>query len=395
MKIAMYNLTTTCRFGGVETFVWEVSRELARRGEEVHILGGRGKIRKQIPGVKISLFPFWPRDRLPNWGTRFRKLGERWSFGLFALPKAIRERYDIVHIHKPFDLPLGVIIRKKTGSKLILGSHGTDFFPGDKIFGRRVDGIVACSAFNGRQVEERYGVAPRIIYNGIDPEIFRPVPPNLALQRQLGLLTANRIIVFTGRLIGLKGVGDLLRALAGLSETYPWQLLVIGEGESRVALQKLSDGLGIGRRVIFTGFVPNDELPHYYASADLAVFPSVADETFGVAICEAMACGRAVVSTWVGGIPELVIHGEAGLLARPRDPADLGIKISQLLREDDLRRHLGEAALRRVRRLFTWEKVADRLQQVYNAVMEGEKPTEQIQAESLPLLCPGEKEGRS
>jgi glycosyltransferase involved in cell wall biosynthesis len=322
-------------------------------------------------------------------------LGERWSFGLFALPKAIRERYDIVHIHKPFDLPLGVIIRKKTGSKLILGSHGTDFFPGDKIFGRRVDGIVACSAFNGRQVEERYGVAPRIIYNGIDPEIFRPVSPNLALQRQLGLLTANRIIVFTGRLIGLKGVGDLLRALAGLSETYPWQLLVIGEGESRVALQKLSDGLGIGRRVIFTGFVPNDELPHYYASADLAVFPSVADETFGVAICEAMACGRAVVSTWVGGIPELVIHGEAGLLARPRDPADLGIKISRLLREDDLRRHLGEAALRRVRRLFTWEKVADRLQQVYNAVMEGEKPTEQIQAESLPLLCPGEKEGRS
>jgi glycosyltransferase involved in cell wall biosynthesis len=97
----------------------------------------------------------------------------------------------------------------------------------------------------------------------------------------------------------------------------------------------------------------------------------------------------------VGGIPELVIHGEAGLLARPRDPADLGNKISRLLREDDLRRHLGEAALRRVRRLFTWERVADRLQQVYEAIMEGEKPAEQIQAESSPFFRPGEKEVRS
>ncbi len=369
MKIAMYNLTTTCRFGGVETFVWEVSRELARWGEEVHIIGGKGSIREKAPGAKITLFPFWPRERIINLGTRFRKMGERLSFGCRAYRALIGERYDIFHIHKPYDLPWAWAAKKRTGCKVILGSHGTDFFPGDKTFISAVDRAVSCSHFNARQVQERYGIIPRVIYNGIDPEVFRPLPPDLSLKKKMGIPEESRVVVFAGRLIGLKGVHILLRAMTRLNRKVPCRLMVIGDGNARADLDHLGRELGIREQILFPGYVANQELPSYYSFADLAVFPSLADETFGMGICEAMACGRAVLSTRVGGIPELVIEGETGVLVEPRNWEELGDRMDRLLSDPDLRSRLGGKALERARNFFTWEKVADRLQGIYREVL--------------------------
>jgi glycosyltransferase involved in cell wall biosynthesis len=365
----MYNLTTTCRFGGVETFVWEVSRELARRGEEVHVIGGEGSIRKEAPGVKISLFPFWPRERIPNLGTRFRKMGERLSFGCRAYPALIGEKYDIFHIHKPYDLPWAWAVKKRTGSKVILGSHGTDFFPGDRTFISTVDRAVSCSHFNAGQVNKRYGISPRVIYNGIDPEVFRPLPPDLRLKKKMGIPEESWVVVFAGRLIGLKGVHILLRAMTRLDRKVPWRLMIIGEGSARADLDHLGQNLGIRAQILFPGYIANRELPNYYSFADLAVFPSLADEAFGMGICEAMACGRAVLSTRVGGIPELVTHGETGILVEPRNWEELGDRMGCLLSDPDLRSRFGWKALERARNFFTWEKVADRLQGIYQEVL--------------------------
>ncbi len=365
MKIAMYNLTTTCRFGGVETFVWEVSRELARRGEDVHIIGGQGTVRKEAAGAKITLFPFWPRERIPNLGTRFRKMGERISFGYRAYPALIGGKYDIFHIHKPYDLPWAWAVKRRTGCKVILGSHGTDFFPGDKTFISAVDRAVSCSHFNAGQVKERYGIPPRVIYNGIDPEVFRPLPPDLRLKKKMGIPEESRVIVFAGRLIGLKGVHILLRAMTRLDRKVPWRLLIIGDGSARADLDHLGQELGIREQILFPGYIANQDLPRFYSFADLAVFPSLADETFGMGICEAMACGRAVLSTRVGGIPELVTDGETGVLVKPRNWEELGDRMDRLLSDPNLCSHLGRKALDRARSCFTWGKVTDRLQGIY------------------------------
>jgi glycosyltransferase involved in cell wall biosynthesis len=140
---------------------------------------------------------------------------------------------------------------------------------------------------------------------------------------------------------------------------------MIGDGSAREELHHLGRELGIGEQVLFSGYIANRELPSYYSFADLAVFPSLADETFGMGICEAMACGRAVLSTRVGGIPELVSDGETGVLVEPRNWAELGDRMDRLLSDPSLRSHLGKKALDRARSCFTWEKVADRLQVVY------------------------------
>ena len=367
MKIAMYNLTTTCRFGGVETFVWEISRELARRGEEVHIFGGRGKILQEIPRVRLRLLPFWPREKIPNLGRRFRKLGERWSMGILALSPLLQERWDLLHIHKPFDLPLGWVIKKLRGTKLILGSHGTDFFPGDRYFARGVDASVSCSEYNSRLIAQRYGIKPEVIYNGIDPKVFHPVGfPDNHLEKKFSLSKGDKVIIYVGRLIGLKGLKVLLHAIASFKHRSGIKLLIVGDGEERLSIQALGARLGIGSQVLFAGFVPHAELPRYYSLAQIAVFPTLADEAFGISICEAMACGVATLSTRTGGIPELIRDRDTGFLTLPGNEAELAEKIQILLADERLRREMGERARQTVQQYFTWEKVADRLQKVYS-----------------------------
>ena len=367
MKIAMYNLTTTCRYGGVETFVWEVSRELARRGEEVHIYGGEGEIIHSIPNVSVRLFPFWRRERIPDLGRRFRKLTERWSMAAVALSTLLRQRYDIFHIHKPFDLPVGWVIKKFGRAKLILGSHGTDFFAGDRLFARRVDGSVSCSDYNRELIRRRYGLNPEVIYNGFDPRVFQPVSiPDKGLRQRYSLGPEDRVILYVGRLIGLKGLPVLLRAFSLLKNRQRVKLLIVGDGEGRDSFQNLARNLGIAPQTLWAGFVPHAETPRYYSLASVAVSPSLADEAFGISICEAMACGLPVVASRVGGIPEIILHGETGLLVEAGNDRKLAEKMENLLGDESLRRRMGIQAVQRARELFTWERVADRLMKVYH-----------------------------
>ena len=109
-------------------------------------------------------------------------------------------------------------------------------------------------------------------------------------------------------------------------------------------------------RVLFLGRIQNFELPLYYSFADVAVFPSVADETFGISIAEAMACGVPVVSTRVGGIPE-VVADDTGLLVPPRDEHSLAQAIETLLADRVLREKTGERARYWVIEKFGWESV--------------------------------------
>jgi glycosyltransferase involved in cell wall biosynthesis len=283
-----------------------------------------------------------------------------------ALPPLIRGRYDIIHIHKPFDLPVGWMARKWGKAKLVLGSHGTDFFAGDRIFGRRVDGAVSCSDYNRELIRRRYGMNPEVIFNGIDPEAFHPFPsPDRELMGKYSLAPGDRVILYVGRLIGLKGVPVLLRAFSLLKDRSRAKLLIVGDGEGRNSFQDQARKLGIAPQTLWAGFVPHVETPRYYSLASVAVSPSVADEAFGISTCEAMACGLPVVATRVGGVPELALHGETGWLAEPGNDRDLAEKMQILLDDPNLRRRMGNQGVRRVAEFFTWERVGDRLMKVY------------------------------
>jgi glycosyltransferase involved in cell wall biosynthesis len=368
MKVALYNLTTTTQFGGVESFVWEVARCLAARGVETTIVSGRGSIRRAWPGVQVVEFPFISRRRLrqiPGLAKAYTltKLLERLTFGAAAFAYMRRAHLNIVHIQKPYDLPATVLLKSQSAVKIVFGCHGTDFFPGDRFFARRADASVSCSAFNAGQIQAHYGITPGVIFNGIDPERFHPQPVAGELRRRLA--GDGALVLYAGRLVRWKGVQYLIQAVAQLARERNLHLALAGTGEYRPALEAQARELGIATRVHFLEFIQPEELPAYHAASDLVCVPSYANETFSISALEAMACGRAVVGSNFGGIPEVIADGKTGLLARPEDAADLAAKIARVLDDADCRAQMGLAGRQRALELFTWDKVTERLFEVY------------------------------
>ncbi len=373
-KIALYNVTTTIKTGGVESFVWELARHLAAQYPDcqLDIIGGKSRADFQHPDpgpqVRIITRPFISRENLRRVPLLSRlygitKLLERLSFGLTTLPLLWRERYDIIHIQKPYDLPIAQLVRKIRGSKLLFGCHGKDFFPLDRLFSRKVDGAVSCSHYNAETVQEHYGILPVVVNNGIDVELFAPRPLRPELRAQFAP-NGESVLMFVGRLVRWKGPQYLIEALPLLNtKGLRARAVIAGEGTYRPDLEALAARLGVSEQVLFLGNVPNGELPDYYAAADIIVGTSFANETFGIALCEAAACERPIVASAFGGFKEVVQDGETGLLYRPQDAADLAAKVEVLLRDPALRRQMGQAGRTFVLANYTWECVAER---VYN-----------------------------
>jgi glycosyltransferase involved in cell wall biosynthesis len=168
----------------------------------------------------------------------------------------------------------------------------------------------------------------------------RVIPSGVELPEHVGTEAEPAEVLYAGRLSAEKGVLELLDAAEGLN------LVVAGDGPLR-------DRIPFAR-----GFVPHDELQQLYARAAVIACPS-RREGFGVACLEAMAHGRPVVATRVGGLLDLVVDGETGIVVPPRDPAALRSALERLLADPDLRRKLGSAGRDRARMHFSWERVTD------------------------------------
>ena len=368
MKIAMYNLTTTTKLGGIETFNWGIAKSLAERGHIVHIYGGKGDFREDVPkGVSIFTFPFVRQKFIPNLGSRFRKFAERLSFGLTSFAALFKGRYDLIYVHKPYDLLTALLLSKLRGARVVFGSGGTEFFSGYGWLVRRVDHFFACSEFNAKQIEKYCGVKPAILPNGINTELFRPIGPDLHLRKSiLQISDEEKVIISACRLVGWKGLDYSIKAISELlKKGTPVRYLIIGDGEDRERLQLLAVELDIADNVTFLGSIKNSGLVVYYSIADVAVFPSIANETFGISIAEAMACGVPVVSTDVGGIPGVVAE-DTGLLVTARRVDELTLAIEVLLNDEPKAESFGRAARERIVENFSWDIIAEKFVRYIN-----------------------------
>jgi len=168
----------------------------------------------------------------------------------------------------------------------------------------------------------------------------RVIPSGVDLPPQIGDEAEPPEILYAGRLSPEKGVLELVEAAKGL------RLVVAGDGPLR-------DRVPMAR-----GFVQHDELQRLFARAAIVACPS-RREGFGVACLEAMAHGRPVVATGVGGLRDLVVDGETGIVVPPRDPVALRSALERLLGDPQLRRRLGAAGRERARAEFSWERVTD------------------------------------
>jgi len=213
-----------------------------------------------------------------------------------------------------------------------------------------------------------------VVHNGTNLTAFRPSPNRSALRQSLGLGPEHVAVAIVGRLTPWKGHRELLRAFAHVARTEPnVRLLVVGEvafweDGYEAELKDLAAELGVEPLVQWLGF--RTDVPEVLGASDIFALPSI-DEPFGRAVVEAMAVELPVIGTCSGGVPEIVVEGETGLLVKPADPADLARALLRLTRDADLRRAMGKAGRTRATDLFDVDRTAQRVQAVYAEMLQG------------------------
>jgi glycosyltransferase involved in cell wall biosynthesis len=199
-----------------------------------------------------------------------------------------------------------------------------------------------------------------LIYNAIDTDEFAWASENGALVRAEFQLEQDEICIgCVGRLVRGKGHDNLLKAAAQLNNTGTRiKFLIIGDGINRSTLQARAEQLGIADKVVFAGY--RSDMPAVMCALDVFTLPSNCAEGLPMALIEAMAAGRAVVATRVGGVSEIVEHEKSGLLVPPRDSNALAESLQRLIVDSSLRERLGVAAKKRAQQRFALpRKIAD------------------------------------
>jgi glycosyltransferase involved in cell wall biosynthesis len=221
-----------------------------------------------------------------------------------------------------------------------------------------------CSAAKEFIIEE-LGVKREItvIHVGVDTDMFRP-----QYQGRKYLTKGDFRILTVARLHRYKGLEYLVEAMETVRKEIPAaHLYILGKGEGEQNLKSLVNNLQLGDAVTFlTKTVPNYEIPKLYAECDIYVQPSIV-EPYGIAVVEAMACGKPVVGTNIGGMRDTMLDGETGFLVEPGNPAELAGRIT-MLRDGELRREKGAKARARVEKEFDWKYIASRYQELIDAI---------------------------
>jgi glycosyltransferase involved in cell wall biosynthesis len=227
----------------------------------------------------------------------------------------------------------------------------------------RLDRIVTVSEASRAEIERYFGIPEkdvRVVHNGTDTELFRPIPET----------PVEADLLFVGRTEDRKkGVGTLLEALALLPRDITLKI-VDGRIPENGLVMRAIRRLGIEDRVVLhRQMLDKDELVRQYSTARLAVVPSFF-EGFGFPASEAMACGLPVVANAAGALPEVVgTDGEAGRLVPPRDPRAMAAAIADVLAEPERALRMGRAARARVERVFQWRDAAAGLVEVFEEVL--------------------------
>jgi glycosyltransferase involved in cell wall biosynthesis len=297
-----------------------------------------------------------------------------------ALRLVRQERPDVIHAH--WLLPqglVGAVLNWLTGIPVLVTAHGSDVYA---VRGRlqrrlktwaltRVRYVTAVSFNLLREICElglTSDVKSDVISMGVDTQRFEPSKRRDDLVEKLGV--ERPIILFVGRLYEQKGVRYLLDAMPAVLHRFPRAtLLVIGNGPLRDELSAQARVLKISGNIRFLGALPPDQLPAYYATADVFVAPSIIGESgdreaFGLVYAEAMASGCPVIGSEIGGTKELIINNKTGVLVPQKDSCALSDAICRILSNSELKTRIRDKALVWVRNRFDQKAVATRYAEV-------------------------------
>ena len=382
--------------GGMSVYIREVARELGRRGHFVDVytrihdpvhaqvveMGQNARLIHLKAGDEADVI-----DRLTIW----HHLGD-FSSDLENFKNQHALQYDLIHSHYWLSGMAGKRLQQWWGVPHVMGFHtlgavkNTIGIGGDepelrirseKELAKDCHRIIA-STKKGKEDLIRYcDASPEticIIPCGVNLDLFRPVEKEIA--RGYTGLNGDRIILFVGRIVPLKGVDNLLKAMTYLDRDQRLKLVVIGGDEHSEAemqrLRNLSQDFKIDQSVTFLGLVRQEMLPFFYSAADLCVVPSYY-ESFGLVVLESLACGTPVVAARVGGAESIIQDGETGYVVADNSPSALADKIARLLSTSNRDAGFSGSVRASVTR-YSWSNVTEAIIAEYRSVLKDFSP---------------------
>jgi glycosyltransferase involved in cell wall biosynthesis len=389
------------RWAGDSTtpFVLHLAQDLQALGWDIHVLAPhapRAARTETLGGVVVSRFRyFWPESlqtvcynggalgNLRRQPGNFAKLPFLVACELAAARRLLRSReFDLVHSH--WILPQGYVCSlaaRSLGIPHLATIHGSDVLalrnPGLDFFRRRAlagaDGITVNSSVTQAAVEPLAGPEAHVVRIPMGATAATSSQPQVeTLRRQHR--DGGPLLLFVGRLVEEKGVGDVIAAMPAILGTEPRaRLLIVGDGPEKASFEAQAARHGVTERVTFAGWVEAPHLPDYYAAADVFVGPSKRAanggvEAQGLAFAEALLAGVPVVASASGGIPDAIRDGETGLLVPEGAPDRIAAAVLRLTSNPELARQLADQGQALARRELTREASARAFAREYEAL---------------------------
>lgn len=308
------------------------------------------------------------------------KRSKPFATSILKLTKLIKKyEIDIVHTHEVRTNLVGLIAARLTGVKMVASIHGwvmntvPFLWKLYQHFDRRVirccDHIIVGSNFLRNEIIKMGIPSQKVttIHNAIDTTSLDLSASSMNFKKKYNLNPKDTLIGTVGRISREKGHKYLLEAAKIVIQQHPdVKFLIVGEGEIRAELEIYAKSLGIFDNVIFTGYYKN--LSEALAVMDLFVIPSLT-ESLPLAVLEAMAAGKPVISTNVGGIPEIIIHGETGLLVRPQNGMELANSIITMLNNNDLLFKMAKKGKELVNTEFSIHNFIEQTENLYSNII--------------------------
>jgi len=381
--------------GGTGAYVYYLSNELMKHGYSVYIVTGYDQAKDVRLREQLSVF-FLKTPKTP--------IVKSFLFAGFSLRKlnSIRDsvRVDITHANLPlvpnFAVPANfgktlvstVHSTWKGEAEAIRGEPYSRLNPNEKfmvsfnwflrIFEEKMlersNKIIAVSDFTRRELLQYYKVNEdkiRVIHNGVDVNKFQPASDKRKAKDELGFNPDDIAILSVGRLYARKGLFTLIESMPAVVRRFPRAKFVIsGKGQSN-EMKKLvahAQKLGVRDNIVFTGYFPDKKLPRLYQAADVFAF-STFYENLPFAVLEALSTGLPVVTTRVGGIPEMIEDGQNGFLVQPFNSRELSDRILYFLEHPTAASEMAVLARKIIEERFDWRFIVQKVLKVYEEAL--------------------------
>jgi glycosyltransferase involved in cell wall biosynthesis len=373
MKIAQVAPHFYPHVGGVESHVLTLSERLVKNGHDVTVYTSNFdnlKEKDTFSGIKI---------------VRAKQIAS-----IFATPitpkikKAIAsENHDVVHAHTPPPLTAYYAAKAVKRSKTpfvvtyhcdlelpkLIGKIATAIY--QRTFSRytfkRADKIIVHTKTYGATSRTLWNFEEAVIPSAVNPQRFSKDLDFSEIEKKHGL-SGKKVVLFVGRLVGHKGIDYLIDSATLTPKDVCY--IIVGSGPYLDKLKKRVRSKKVEKKMIFTGRVPFDDIPRYFAACDVFVLPSISRlEAFGLVILEAMASSKPVIVSNIPGVTEVVTEDVQGLHVEPMNSQDLAEKITTLLSDKQMQRRMGDAGRKKVEEEYTWDKVVGQIEEVYKDVL--------------------------